>query len=135
MPLQPFDLARFPIHLGLGATAEREPEFTGEVSWYQGYGQRHAADGDEGRLVALHTFSGSWSTWEMHPRGAEVVAVVSGALTLVQEIDGQPVALRLEAGQAAINPPGVWHTADIEAGGSATALFITAGAGTQMRPR
>ena len=29
--------------------------------------------------------------------------------------------------------PGVWHTADIE--GTATALFITAGLGTEHKPR
>ena len=37
------------------------------------------------------------------------------------------------AGEYAINPPGTWHTADVEA--SATALFITAGEGTDHRPR
>jgi len=39
----------------------------------------------------------------------------------------------LNAGQYAINAPGVWHTADVS--GKATALFITAGMGTQHRPR
>ena len=33
----------------------------------------------------------------------------------------------------AINAPGVWHTADVT--GEATALFITAGKGTEHRPR
>ncbi len=32
-----------------------------------------------------------------------------------------------------INPPGVWHTADIA--DHAQGLFITAGMGTQNRPR
>ncbi len=32
-----------------------------------------------------------------------------------------------------INEPGVWHTADVES--TATALFITAGLGTEHRPR
>lgn len=36
-------------------------------------------------------------------------------------------------GEYAINPPGVWHTADVE--GEATALFITAGLGTEARAR
>jgi hypothetical protein len=36
-------------------------------------------------------------------------------------------------GEYAINPPGVWHIADID--GEATALFITAGLGTEQRPR
>ncbi|HAG37451.1 MAG TPA: cupin, partial [Erythrobacter sp.] len=36
-------------------------------------------------------------------------------------------------GEYAINPPGVWHIADIVQ--EATAIFITAGEGTQHRPR
>ena len=39
----------------------------------------------------------------------------------------------LEAGQYAINDAGTWHTADVES--EATALFITAGLGTQHRSR
>ena len=45
------DLTEHPIHLGLGATAEMEPRFTGDLAWYMGYGQRHAEDGVEGRNV------------------------------------------------------------------------------------
>ncbi len=39
----------------------------------------------------------------------------------------------LRAGQAVVNPPGVWHTADVT--GEATALFITPGLDTDHRPR
>ena len=42
-------------------------------------------------------------------------------------------SIRRDGGEYVINAPGVWHTADVE--GSATALFITAGAGTEHRPR
>jgi mannose-6-phosphate isomerase-like protein (cupin superfamily) len=126
-------LATNPIHLGLGATAVAEPAFTG-MDWYQAYGERHAADGAEGRLVALHSFTGSWDMWEMHPLGDEVVFCTEGSLTLHQEAaDGRVTAIRLDAGDYAINPRGVWHTADTESG--ATALFITAGEGTEHRPR
>ena len=41
--------------------------------------------------------------------------------------------MHLKAGEYAIDDPGVWHTADVE--GRATALFITAGIGTQHRER
>lgn len=126
-------LEQHPVHLGLGASAVAEPEYSGELAWYEGYGARHAADGDEGRLVALHTFSGSWSMWEMHPRGAEVVVCTAGTLTLVQELEGAEVRTTLEPGEYAINPAGAWHTADVEE--HASALFITAGAGTEHRPR
>lgn len=125
-------LERNPVHLGLGATARSEPEFTG-MEWYAGYGERHASDGAEGRLVSMYTFTTSWDAWEMHPRGGEVVICTAGEITLHQEIDGHIVKTRLTAGEYAINQPGVWHTADIER--SATAVFITAGMGTQHRPR
>lgn len=128
-----FDLSRHPVHLGLGATAVVEPEFTGELSWYAGYGARHGGDGAEGRLVALHSFSAPWDAWEMHPRGAELVVCTAGTITLIQEVDGAERRLTLGPGEAAINPPGVWHTADVD--GAATALFVTAGEGTEHRPR
>lgn len=128
------DIRTHPIHLGLGATAEVEPEFTGEMAWYQGYIDRHAGDGAEGRLVSMHCFAASWDMWEMHPKGAEVVLCVGGAMTIHQEApDGTRSSVALKPGEYAINAPGVWHTADVE--GEATAVFITAGLGTQHRPR
>jgi mannose-6-phosphate isomerase-like protein (cupin superfamily) len=132
---EPTELAVHPIHLGLGATAEVEPEFTGGMEWYAGYGARHdATDGAEARLVAMHTFTEPWDVWEMHPVGHEVVLCTAGAMTLHQEhADGTTATVTLGAGEYAINPPGTWHTADID--DEATAVFITAGMGTQHRPR
>lgn len=128
------DIETNPIHLGLGATAESEPEFTGELAWYEGYSARHDADGAEGRLVGMHTFRENWSMWEVHPNGSEVVLCISGSMTLHQEkTDGTRATVTLGAGQYAINEPGTWHTADVEE--EATALFITAGLGTEHRPR
>ena len=125
-------LQTYPIHLGMGASAVRQPEFTGEFDWYEGYGGRHHEDGAEGRLVAMHHFTEDWDSWEVHPNGHEVVLVTQGALTLVQEIDGEHVSTELVAGEAAINPPGVWHTARCAA--PVSAVFITAGMGTEHRP-
>ena len=126
-------IRKHPIHLGLGATAVSEPEFTGGMDWFEGYGQRHATDGVEGRLVMMHTFDAPWDMWEMHPSGHEVVLCVAGEIRLIQERDGDEGAIHLKAGEYAINAPGVWHTADIV--GSATVVFITAGQGTEHRPR
>ena len=128
------DATTHPIHLGLGATAVAEPLFTGSMDWYSNYGERHAEDGVEGRLVSMHTFTEAWDMWEMHPQGSEVVLCTAGSITLHQETtDGSVTTLTLEAGQYAINEPGIWHTADVA--GEATALFITSGLGTQHRPR
>lgn len=123
-----------PIHLGLGATAEVEPQMTGGMEWYAEYGARHGEDGVEGRLVSMYTFRESWDVWEMHPNGAEVVLCTEGEITLIQEMsDGILQSTTLSVGEYAINAPGIWHTADVE--GSATAVFITAGAGTEHRER
>ncbi len=128
------DITTRPVHLGLGATAEIEPLFTGAMEWYAGYTGRHADDGAEGRLVSMATFTQSWDMWEMHPQGSEVVLCTAGSITLHQEkASGARATVTLGAGQYAINEPGTWHTADVVA--SATALFITAGLGTQHRPR
>jgi mannose-6-phosphate isomerase-like protein (cupin superfamily) len=128
-----FDLARFPVHLGLGAVVSTLPEFTGSPQWYEEYGASTAADGDEGRLVSLHSFADPWSTWEMHPRGEELVVCVSGSITLFQEVGDEVRSVALEPGEAVVNPAGIWHTADVDR--EATALFVTAGAGTEVRPR
>ncbi|HET8939965.1 MAG TPA: hypothetical protein VFN67_41275 [Polyangiales bacterium] len=126
------NLTKYPIHLGLGATAVSEPEFNG-MEWYEAYAARHASDGSEGRLVSMFTFDQPWDTWEVHPQGHEIVLCTAGCITLIQEIDGKHVRTTLRPGDYAINAPGVWHTADTE--DSATAVFITAGAGTDHRRR
>ena len=132
--MQGSDVVRRPIHLGLGATAEIEPEFDGDLGWYAAYTERHASDGHEGRLVSMHTFSEPWRAWEMHPNGAEVVICVIGTITLHQErSDGSVQSIALTGGQYAVNPPGTWHTADPH--GEATAVFITPGMGTEHKPR
>ncbi|NNM75964.1 cupin domain-containing protein [Sphingomonas sp. ID1715] len=122
------------VHLGLGATAESEPPFTG-IEWYEDYVARHASDGAEGRLVSQYSFSESWDSWEMHPHGAELVICTAGSITLIQELEGRPAHVTLKPGDYAINPPGVWHTADIAPGETATAIFITPGLGTEHRSR
>ncbi len=121
------------VHLGLGATAVPQPPFDG-MEWYEAYGARHAADGREGRLVSLHTFEEDWPSWEMHPSGDELVICTEGTMVLHQEFpDGRRESMTLTPGEYAINPPGVWHIADVAE--RATAIFVTAGEGTEHRPR
>ncbi len=132
--MTPSNISTHPVHLGLGASAVVEPEFTGAMEWYASYTERHADDGAEARLVTMHSFTEPWDVWEMHPLGAEVVLCVDGDITLHQEhADGSTDSVALAAGEYAINPPGTWHTADVAS--AATALFITAGIGTEHRPR
>lgn len=131
MPAYP--LTNRPVHLDAASGAVVEPEFTG-MEWYEAYGFRHAADGERGRLVSMHTFTESWDAWEMHPAGDELVICTAGRIVLHQEHGGgNRETLVLEAGQYAINPAGIWHTADVES--DATAVFVTPGWDTQHRPR
>jgi uncharacterized cupin superfamily protein len=103
------------------------------MDWYQDYSARHADDGREGQLVSMHAFDAPWDSWEMHPEGSELVVCTDGEMTLVQEVEGQEVRTTLRAGEYAINDAGVWHTADVRE--HATALFVTARMGTQIRAR
>ena len=123
----------YPIHLGMGASAVAEPRFTGP-EWYEEYGSRHAQDLEEGRIVSLFRFEESWTSWEMHPQGEEVVCVIQGRMTLHQELsDGASQSHELGPGEYVINPRGAWHTADAD--GPVVALFITPGKDTTHRPR
>jgi quercetin dioxygenase-like cupin family protein len=127
-------ISSHPIHLGRGATAVAEPLFTGGLKWYQAYEERHVADGNEGRLVSMFTFDKPWDSREMHPNGCEVVLCIAGRIMLHPErADGSRNITTLEPGQCTINEPGTWHTADVES--RASAVFISAGLGTTLRPR
>lgn len=132
---QPRHLHRRPLHLGLGGTVRELPEFDGSGEWYQRYEQATAVDGVDGRLVSWHHFDESWSSWEMHPGGDEIVLCVAGRITLVQETDEGMRPVELREGEWWVNAPGVWHTADIAAGESATCVFVTVGVGTEARDR
>jgi hypothetical protein len=79
----------------------------------------------------MHTFTNSWDVWKMHPKGSEVVMCTTGAITLIQEAAG--VEVTLGPGEYAINEPAVWYTADVV--NRTTAGFVTAGMGTEHRPR
>ena len=69
----------------------------------------------------------------MHPEGEELVYCMAGEITLHQELPDGTKTVTLRAGDAMINPAGVWHTADVS--GEATVFFITAGVGTQHKSR
>jgi mannose-6-phosphate isomerase-like protein (cupin superfamily) len=121
------------VHLGLGSSAIPIPDFQWTPDFLARYGADHATDGDEGRLVMIGAGYRSWTTWERHPAGDELVVVISGRMTLVQDIDGNERHLELGEGEAAINPRNVWHTSDIAE--PCRTLFVTPGRGTEHRPR
>jgi mannose-6-phosphate isomerase-like protein (cupin superfamily) len=83
-------------------------------------------------LIACHSFTQSWESWEMHPNGDEVVVLLSGAVRFVLQTPGGDTAVELrEQGQYVVVRKGVWHTAEVLS--AATLLFITPGEGTEHR--
>jgi mannose-6-phosphate isomerase-like protein (cupin superfamily) len=89
---------------------------------------------DPGRLLMTFSFTEDWPTWEVHPAGDEVVALISGEATLVLETpNGEHLLELTKPGDFAIVPRGVWHTARIKR--PTTMFFITPGEGTENRPR
>ncbi len=129
----PFDLSRTFVHLGHGSRATPLEDFDWSPDSMARYRERFADDGAEGRLVCIVEQEATWSTWERHPAGEELVVLLSGRVDLIQEVDGAEHVVALEAGQAVVNPPGVWHTAVVHEPGAA--LFVTPGVGTEVRPR
>lgn len=130
-----FRLENRPAHLGGDGRVVVQPQFAGDVDWYALYDERQGADDPCGRLLTRHLFTKSWTGWEMHPAGDEIVLCVSGGITLIQQSDDAAVDVRIDLGPGdyAVNPAGVWHTADVDA--LATVIFITPGSGTSHRPR
>jgi len=127
-----FDLATTYIHLGHGATAVPLEGFEWSQSYLQGYEERFADDGAEGRLVSLIPQEETWTQWERHPAGEEVVVLLSGRVDVIQELNGKEHTVELRPGHAMVNPAGAWHRAIVHERG--TGLFITPGIGTETRP-
>lgn len=123
------------MHLGLNATTKSLTKITG-MEWYATYVKDTESDGDEGRLVSMFEFTEPWNEWEMHPVGEEAVICTKGEVVFYQDSVGDEKNVTktlLKAGEYAVNPKGVWHTADVAA--PCSCIFITPGRGTQHKPR
>jgi mannose-6-phosphate isomerase-like protein (cupin superfamily) len=128
-----FDLSETFVHLGLGSSAVPVPDFEWTPEFLERYSKQFASDRDEGRLVMIGASKNTWTYWERHPAGEELVVVLSGKLVLFQEIDGSTRSVPMKSGEAMVNPRGVWHTVDVRKPGRC--LFVTPGRGTEHRPR
>jgi mannose-6-phosphate isomerase-like protein (cupin superfamily) len=128
-----FDLSKTFVHLGLGSRAVLVPDFEWTPEFLEQYSQKFASDSDDGRLVMIGESTKTWTSWERHPAGEELVVVMSGKLTLIQEIDGSTRFVPMKSGEAVVNPRGVWHTVDVVEPGRC--LFVTPGQGTEHRRR
>jgi len=126
----PRDLGTTPVHLS-GTSIEALVGFDGSPAWFERYASEHP---EPGFLVSSFSFAEPWDSWEVHPHGHELVVCTHGTITLHQELpSGERRTVTLAEGQYAVNEPGTWHTADVDA--PATAVFVTSGEGTAHRPR
>ncbi len=128
-----FDLSATFVHLGTGGTATELPGFTFSAEYLRGYLRRFLADRDDGRLVGIVGADATWTHWECHAGGDELVVQLTGRSEIVQEIDGGLRRVALGPGQGMINPRGVWHTSDVHEPGQS--LFVAGGRRTLYRPR
>ncbi|MEV0528746.1 cupin domain-containing protein [Streptomyces sp. NPDC050439] len=127
------DLRNTPVHLGLGSRAKPIEGFAWEPQVLQAYSAAVAADGAEGRIVTIFDGDGRGEEWERHPAGDEVIVCLSGSVTVTRDVDGVHEQVVLGPGEATVNPAGTWHAVDMT--GPSTILTITAGLGTDHRPR
>jgi len=92
-------------------------------------------EGFKGRtLVATYSFSEDWPSWEAHPQGDEIVALLSGKADMVLEEGGRERIVTLDKpGAFVVVPRGTWHTARIST--PTTMIFVTPGEGTLHETR
>jgi mannose-6-phosphate isomerase-like protein (cupin superfamily) len=129
-----FDLSKTFIHLGLKSSAVPLPGFQFSKDYLRKYLVRFATDRYEGRLVGMLPMDRTWTHWERHLGGEEVVVVVSGRCDVIQDLGDEGFrTIPMGPGEAMINPKGVWHTTDVHEPG--TQLFIAAGRQTVYRLR
>lgn len=128
--MKPFDLLQSDA-LHLAATGVRAVPGFGHD--YDKYMQAFCTKSDPGRLVCVFETKEPWSSWEIHPEGDEVVIVLRGRASFIQQIDGQERTVVVGPNEAIVNPAGTPHTADVIE--PFTALYITPCPGTHHRPR
>jgi mannose-6-phosphate isomerase-like protein (cupin superfamily) len=129
LQFEPFDLSS--TYLRMRADATVEPLPVDETFWERIAAGQLGAFHDE-YLVSCYTFDTAWSVWEMHPKGDEIIYLLSGCATFHLEQNGETRAIELkESGTCLVVPKGTWHTA--KARGACRMLFITPGEGTMHR--
>jgi hypothetical protein len=126
-----FDFAQTYVHLGDAGTAVPLPDFEWSPSYLEGYSRRFN-DSQPGRLVCLIDQAETWTQWERHPAGEELVVLITGRVDVIQDIDGAETLIELRPGEALVNPPSAWHRSIVHEPGRA--IFVTPGEGTEHRP-
>ncbi len=87
----------------------------------------------EGRILSVFDYDHSWTWWERHPLGDELLFVVEGEVDFHLDDGSTASVVHLGRGQSAIVPTGAWHRAEVRR--PSRLLFVTpTPAWTQHRP-
>jgi mannose-6-phosphate isomerase-like protein (cupin superfamily) len=86
----------------------------------------------DGRLLWGSSQVRDSESWEMHPKGEEVIYLLSGAIDLAVLVGETERAVTLRPNSACVVPRGVWHRLIVHK--PASILAITPSLGTQQRP-
>ncbi len=81
-------------------------------------------------LIAKFSFEEDWPSWEIHPKGDEIVCLLSGTATMILKKDDKQASVELSgSGDFVVVPCGTWHTAKIKE--PTSMIFVTPGEGTE----
>jgi mannose-6-phosphate isomerase-like protein (cupin superfamily) len=77
----------------------------------------------DGRIACVFTYDASWTWWERHPVGVELVFVLGGAAVFHLRDAAGERTVALTVGEGLLVPEMVWHRADVAE--PTTMLFVT----------
>ena len=122
----PFDLDETYIHLDLPNATELAvgPDFWETID------QR--TELSRGYLMMVGPMDATWTSWERHPAGEEIVYLLSGSVDFVLDLPGGEQTVELRGRACCIVPRNTWHRAIVHEAGDM--LFVTPGEGTSHRP-
>ena len=82
-------------------------------------------------LISKHDFDAPWGSWEMHPKGDEIVYLISGDVEFVLWDGNEETTVHVsEPGSYIVVPKGAWHTANRLK--PTSMFFVTPGEGTEI---
>lgn len=114
----PFDVAQRPLHLNDTGTIVA---FHNDSDFWASIPSRDELR--SGRLVSVFAYKDTWNRWERHPRGDELVMVISGSVDFVLDDDTRQWTISMGGGSGCLVPRNVWHRAVVHE--PSTLLFIT----------
>jgi mannose-6-phosphate isomerase-like protein (cupin superfamily) len=122
----PYLIDDTPVVLGPDASASPRP-FTDD--FYEALDRDF--DGFAGHvLFSQYRFTEAWPSWEMHPKGDEIVCLIEGDVDFILRTEEGDRVMRLDRpGSYVVVPRGTWHTAQPRR--PTVMTFLTPGEGTQ----